>query len=87
MYGPANTPSIDDLAAYQITVLGSLSLRWSERLEGMTILTTSLNDGVTLSILSGILTDQAALIGVLNTLYEFHLPLLTVIRLPIAGMK
>lgn len=80
-------PGIDDLAVYQITVLGALSARWSERLEGMVILTTSLNDGSTLSILSGTLTDQAALIGVLNTLYEFHLPLLSVTRLPIAGIR
>jgi hypothetical protein len=31
--------------------------------------------------LSGELSDQAALCGVLNTLYELHLPLLTVKRL------
>ncbi len=39
--------------------------------------------GSLVTILEGELSDQAALAGVLNTLYELHLPLLSVKRLDI----
>jgi len=35
-------------------------------------------DGGVETVLSGRLADQAALIGVFNTLYELHLPVLSV---------
>jgi hypothetical protein len=36
----------------------------------------------TISALEGELIDQAALLGVLNSLYELHLPVVSVICLP-----
>jgi len=67
-------------ANYRIRVQGDLDATWSERLEGMAIIPeTSAKPLVT--ILEGYVADQAALSGVLNTLYELHLPLLSVINL------
>jgi hypothetical protein len=73
----------DGPAAYQITVRGAIALGWSGRLEGMTINHLTLDDGTLFSVLTGQLTDQAALSGVLNTLYELHLPLIAVNKLPL----
>lgn len=80
--------TFDGSATYRITVLGVISLRWCGRaLEGMTINRLTLEDGSLLSILTGELADQAALTGVLNTLYELRLPLIAVKRLPLPGSR
>lgn len=71
-------PSFDSEAVYRITVLGRLDSSWSERLGDMTI-TTGLNpDSEATTVLVGTLLDQAALTGVLNTLYEIGLTLCSV---------
>ena len=82
-----SAPDFDGLAAYQITVRGAISSGWSERLEGMTINRLTLEDGTILTTLTGELTDQAALCGVLNTLYELRLPLVAVNMLPLAKTR
>ena len=64
-------------ATYRIRVQGHLDESWSDRLGGMTITTTEA-DGTPVSILTDRLRDQAALLGVLNTLYDLQLPLLSV---------
>lgn len=66
-------------ATYRIQVQGLLDETWSDRLGGMAITTTSDPNGSPVTILSGRLRDQAALLGVLNALYDpLHLPLLSV---------
>jgi len=72
--------SVDQPAVYTIKVLGKLSENWSERLSGMTILSynTVLKDGMDITTLTGKLQDQTELAGVLNTLYNLRLPLLSV---------
>lgn len=72
----------DGPAAYQITVQGRIVSGWSDRLEGMTISHLILDDGTTFTVLTGDLNDQAALSGVLNTIYELHMPLIAVNKLP-----
>ena len=72
-------------ANYQILVQGNLDPRWSGRLGGLAI-TTSAPDldvqcpesGAPVTQLSGKMQDQAALFGVLNTLYQLQLPLIAV---------
>ena len=59
---------------------GRIPARWSDRLEGMTITEGSPEAEPPVTTLLGELSDQAALAGVLNTLYELHLPVLTVER-------
>ncbi len=53
----------------------------SDLLGGMTISPDTVEADHTVTILCGELSDQTALAGVLNTLYELHLLLLSVERL------
>jgi hypothetical protein len=76
---PSRNPSpFDSPAEYQISVQGRIDPTWSDRLEGMTIRQTAVDAGPPVTTLQGELKDQAALAGVLNTLYELHLPVLLV---------
>jgi hypothetical protein len=75
--------TFDGPARYTIRVEGHLSPDWSARLGGLGITTTP--GGVPVTELTGELRDQAALLGVLNALYELGLPLLAVVRLPGGG--
>lgn len=65
---------------YTIRVIGCLEKSWSTGLSGLHILsyTTSLNEGVEMTTLTGELADQAALMGVLNALYNLQLTLWSV---------
>ena len=65
---------------YRILILGTLDAGWSDRLGGMTISATRLADGATATTLIGALADQSALVGVLNTLHDLGLPLVSVER-------
>ena len=65
-------------ATYQIRVRGYLDDQWSERLGGMEISADDSVEGASETSLVGWLPDQAALCGVLNALYNLHLPLLSV---------
>lgn len=64
-------------ARYRILVRGRLPTDYSSRLEGMHISTRVVTQGETVSMLVGELRDQAALAGVLTTLYEFRMPILS----------
>ncbi len=63
---------------YRIRVEGFIDKSWSEQLGGMRITTISEEDQKTLTTLEGRMVDQSALAGVLNTLYELHVALLSV---------
>ena len=71
----------DSPASYQICVQGLIDLTWSDNLEGMAISQAMEEAGPPVTTLEGELSDQAALAGVLNTLYELHLTVLSVQRL------
>ena len=62
-------------ASYIIKVQGFLDENWSDRLAGMRIKTNCRGD-IEVTTLSGQVMDQAEILGVLNSLYELHLPLL-----------
>jgi hypothetical protein len=72
-------------AYFRIRVRGEVSPTWSDRLQGMTITQEDAGGGETVTTLQGALRDQAALAGVLNTLYEFHFPVLFVETLERTG--
>ena len=59
-------------ANYEIVVKGRIPGNWSARLEGMQITESKASDGSIRTTLVGRLDDQAALSGVMNTLYELH---------------
>jgi len=71
-------PKMEGSATYRICVGGLLDTAWSDRLGGMTITTTGGRDSPETTTLEGRLPDQAALTGVMSTLYELHLPVLSV---------
>lgn len=79
---PAHRSGFDSRASYQIDVKGSIPARWRNRLQGMAVTECSQESGTPTTTLVGELFDQAALVGVLTTLYELHLPVLSVVRLP-----
>jgi len=74
-----NAIPFDRPAAYQISVQGRIDPNWSDLLAGMKICLTTDEARPPVTILDGELSDQAALVGVLNTLYEMHLPILLVL--------
>ncbi len=67
--------------SYLIRVQGELSTNWSGRLSDMVINKTQTADQESVMTLTGEVKDQAALLGVLNTLYDLGCPLLNVERL------
>jgi hypothetical protein len=69
MHGPA---------IYEIRVRGHLEEKWSDQLGGLQITATLGAGGQAETLVVGRLVDQAALTGVLNTLYELHLPVVSV---------
>ena len=76
-----NPIPFDRPATYQIMVQGRVDPNWSDLLGGMAIYLTISESNPPVTTLKGVMSDQAALAGVLNTLYELHLPVLSVICL------
>jgi hypothetical protein len=70
--------SLGTPAAYRIHVQGKLDQKWSDTLAGMRITSQNMADKGTVTTLEGLVRDQAELVGVLNNLYELHLPILSV---------
>ena len=61
--------SLDKPAVYHIEVQGTLSSEWAEYLGGLEI-NVSRRQGSLMTTLTGEISDQAALIGILNSLYK-----------------
>ena len=78
---PTHRYEFDSSATYRIGVQGRIPVRWCDRLQGMAITECSSEAGPPVTTLAGELPDQAALAGVLNTLYDLHLTVLSVERL------
>jgi hypothetical protein len=68
----------DSPVPYRILVQGRVASNWSDRLQGMEISQAASDDGIIVSTLTGELPDQTALVGVLNTIHELHLSVLSV---------
>jgi hypothetical protein len=71
---------LDKPGTYEIKVPGRLDEGWLEWFEGMTITVQSGVDCPTITTLTGIVTDEAALQGLLDRLYSLGLRLLSVRR-------
>jgi hypothetical protein len=67
MHGPA---------IYRIRVLGHLDSGWADWVGEMQVTETRGKGGRVETLLVGLIKDQAALAGILNELYELHLPVL-----------
>lgn len=73
-----NQVPFDSPAPYRIQVQGPVALSWSDRLQGMDIYQSTSKTGAVVSTLTGELPDQTALAGVLITLHDMHLSVLSV---------
>ena len=75
-----NNPKLTmlDPCFYRIIVQGCLDASWSNRLAGLNITVTEISEDCSVTQLSGQVLDQAALLGVLNALYNMHYPLISV---------
>ena len=65
-------------ATYRIYIRGYLDNDWSNQLGGMAIQHKATKGGTTITTLQGTMVDQAALFGVLNSLYGLGFPILSV---------
>ena len=70
--------TLDMPATYRIKVQGFLEDVWSDRLAGMAIKVSIPEEHGPITGLTGEVTDQAELIGVLNGLHELRMPILSV---------
>ncbi len=61
---------------YQIRIQGQLDRSWSEWLGGLAIISEVPGE----TLLTGFITDQAALHGILDQLYAMNLPLISLSR-------
>jgi hypothetical protein len=73
---PSRKPNPDQVVIYQIKIRGRLDSHWSDWFEGLTI--TPMADGNTL--LTGPVTDDASLHGLLKKVRDLGLPLISVNR-------
>ncbi len=76
-----------DQEQYHIQVQGWISERWRDWFDGMSISRDRTSNGVPITRLTGIVADQAALLGLLQKLYTLGFPLLLVRRKEIDGMR
>lgn len=60
---------------YRITVEGKIDATWSEWLGGLRLVSQKEADGAQVTILSGVLIDQAALRSLLNQIWDLNLVL------------
>ena len=70
--------SFDRPGNYRIRVEGFLDKKWSARLGGLRITASKAGDQKSVTVLEGLMRDQAELAGVLNTIYQRHLTLMSV---------
>jgi hypothetical protein len=72
----SNGREFDKPGTYEVRIRGTLDEGWSDRFEGLAILPQAENT----TLLVGTVTDQVALHGLLSTLRDLGLPLLSVLR-------
>jgi hypothetical protein len=73
--------TFDTPATYRIRLEGSVDKQWSGYLGGMTVSVARRSGQPPVTTLTGELIDQAALLGILNAVYDRGFALLTVERL------
>jgi hypothetical protein len=73
-----NHLGVDQPLEYQIKVQGRLEERWSHWFDDLEITVERDSPGRTLTVLTGVITDQAALHGLLNRIRDLNLLLVSV---------
>lgn len=67
--------------AYQITIEGIVKNDWSDWFSGMGIFYHRDAGGLVITILSGVIADQAELRGLLTKLWDLNVNIISVIRI------
>ena len=68
-------------SAYRIRIEGWIADRWKDWFNGMAITLEGGGEALATSLLQGVVSDQAALLGLLQNLYNLGFPLLWVERI------
>jgi hypothetical protein len=66
---------------YRITVQGSLDHGWSNWLNGLTVAIDENTSGKMITTITGKITDQAQLRGILTRLWDLNLALISVVQI------
>ena len=66
-------------AKYEIKVQGQRSTGWSEWLQALTVEVEQQANGPTITVLTGMVQDQAGLHGLLNQIRDLGIPLLSIL--------
>jgi hypothetical protein len=74
-------------AIYEIQVQGELDSGWQQWLDGLDVTLTHASGRVPVTILSGSVTDQAALRGLLCKLWDLNLTLISLRRVEAEGKE
>ena len=74
-------PSTGKPATYEIQVQGRLDESWSNWFNGMTISSGDTSGDSSITTLTGVVADQAALRGILESIWNLNLTLLSVQRI------
>lgn len=75
---------VNDLGdVYQIKINGNLDQKWSGWFNELAIILERSRDDSETTILTGQITDQAKLRGILNKIWDLNLGVISVIRLPL----
>lgn len=75
---PSLPLTLDRPAQYKIEIQGQLNERWSVNFGNMTLSIRTTSGNTKITTLEGVVADQAALHGVLNSIRDLGLPLLKV---------
>ena len=73
----------DGQGVYQIRVQGRLDERWSDWFSCMTITFESGSDGSPITVLTGAVADQSVLRGILDSVWDLNLTLISVVRIDV----
>jgi len=68
-------------AIYKIVVQGEIDAEWSDRLWGLQVNIAKVKNKRPITSLVGQINDQAALAGILCTLYDMHMTVISVYML------
>jgi hypothetical protein len=69
-------------ARYEIRLRDHIDFAWSEHFEGMSIS----HEGEDVTVLAGVVADQAALQGLLARVFDLGIPLLSLQRLEVSAL-
>ncbi|HEY9595179.1 MAG TPA: hypothetical protein VHE79_11915 [Spirochaetia bacterium] len=70
---------------YRISLAGDLDPRWSDWFENMAVTRRRGRDGSIVTLVTGLLQDQAALRGVLTRMWDLNLQVLSVRQVRLRG--